>query len=274
MSRSWREAWCVALSPERFTAVRRGALRASVERAACEPLEARPGAAPWGAAAEALARFLGEPGTAKGDLEVVLSNHFVRYQLVPWSAQVVNPRELGLYAAAQFEEVFGEVSAQWEIAIAPAAARAPRLAAAVDRALLEAIRAAAAASPLRLRSVQPYLMAAYNGVAARSRDAELVFMLVESGRACILTRKDGRWRSVSAATVADEPAKLAALLERELRLGEWSAQPGPSLVVHCAHRSALELPPLRGHAPRVVGTRKLAGLAPGDASFALVGAIA
>ena len=224
----------------------------------------------WAAAAQALGRFLATPEVRAGNLGIVLSNHFVRYLLVPWNAGVANVAEFRNYAAAAFEEVYGEAAAAWDVCISPEGSGLPRLAAAVDRALLESVRAAAGRSHLRLRSVQPYLMAAYNQVAKPRRERDFVFMLVEPNRVCILTAEGSTWRHVSAATVSANPAALAALLEREIVLADLQGEVALPVFVHASQWPGLTLPPVQGTAPLMLQLKSPAGLSPvTDAAFAM-----
>ena len=259
----WRDKYCVALCPDQLVAIRcaRG-LRGSVDFKISETLAPLPGEPAWAAAAEALGRFLAAPEAGAGNLSIVLSNHFVRYMLVPWSAQIASVEEFRNYAAAAFEEVYGEAAAEWEVCFSPERAGLPRLAAAVDRALLESVRAAAGRSRLRLQSVQPYLMAAYNRVGQLRPERDFVFMLVEADRVCILIAEGRTWRQVSAVTAPADPAALVALLEREIRLAGLQGEAAPPVFVHASQRPGLTLPPFQGKAPQVLELKALAGLSP------------
>jgi hypothetical protein len=230
---------------------------------------------PWQAAVDAFQRFLATAETGTGALDVVLSNHFVRYLLVPWSAQIASAEEFRNCAAAMFEEIHGEVSAQWDVTVSAERAGGPRLAAAVDRSLLAGIRTAVAPTRLRLASVQPYLMAAYNRVARSHTGRDFVFMLLEAGRACILAAQGGKWCYVSTAAAPEPAPALSSLLAREMQLADLQGESVPPLYVHAAHRRGLVLPPVHGAAPRVLEARPMAGLAPtGGAACALAASLA
>ncbi|NNU42337.1 hypothetical protein [Ramlibacter montanisoli] len=218
MSRLWPDKSCAVLCPDQLQVVRPA--RGWRRRAAfgfSETLAGEGDGPPWQAAVAALERFLATPGAGTGALDVVLSNHFVRYLLVPWSARIASAEELRNYAAAMFEEIHGEGSAQWDVIVSAERAGAPRLAAAVDRPLLESIRTTVAPTRMRLASIQPYLMAAYNRVARAHTGQDFVFMLLETGRACIVAAQGGRWCHVSTAAAPEPAQALASLLARELR---------------------------------------------------------
>lgn len=263
MLRLWRDKYCVALCPDQLVAIRCGkGLRSAVDFKFSETLAPIPGEPAWAAAAEALSRFLSTAEAGAGNLGIVLSNHFVRYMLVPWSARIASVEEFRNYAAAAFEEVYGETAAAWEVCFSPDRAGLPRLAAAVDRALLESVRAAAGRSRLRLKSVQPYLMAAYNRLALPRPERDFVFMLVEAGRVCILTAEGKTWRQVSAVTAPADPAGLVALLEREIRLAGLQAETALPVFIHASQRPGLTLAPFQGNSPQLLELKPVAGLAP------------
>ena len=167
------------------------------------------------AATDALAILLQRPEVGRGDLSIVVSNHFVRYQIVPWSDAVTTPEELAALARVGFEQVFGAEAADWQLEIAPEAAGKPRLAAAMSIALIERLRSVAAASALRLQTIQPYLVAAYNRLGEPTRHEDVLFVLAEPGRACLLVATGGLWRRVRTSASDDTPEALAGLIERE-----------------------------------------------------------
>jgi hypothetical protein len=260
VSRLWPDRSCAVLCPDQLQVVRpRGGWRRGVASSHCETFSGKGDGPAWQAAVEALQRFLAMPGAGTGTLDVVLSNHFVRYLLVPWSAKIASAEELRNYAAAMFEEIHGEESAGWDVTVSAERAGAPRLAAAVDRPLLEAVRAAVAPTRLRLASVQPYLMAAYNRVARAHTGKDFVFMLLETGRACIVAAQGGRWCHVSTAAAPEPAQAISSLLAREMQLADLQGESMPPVYVHAAHRQGLVLPPVLGAVPRVLAARALAG---------------
>ena len=47
------------------------------------------------------------PEIGSGDLTILLSNHFVRYWLVPWRDEISSPQEFEAYARICCDEVYG-----------------------------------------------------------------------------------------------------------------------------------------------------------------------
>ncbi len=269
---SLRDRYCVALRPNGVALVRRRRGTAALDLKgflACNPAAEGP---PWGPAVEALKRFAARPETTPGDLWVVLSNHFVRFQLVPWNGELASVEELQNFAVAAFENVFGEKAATWDVRLSPEKAGAPRIASAVDRALLDALRDAVAGTNLSLISVQPYLMAAFNALAKPFRNRDFIFLLAEPGRASLLAAVDQHWRSVRTGAMENGPEAMAALIEREIHLSQLDDKV-PAILVHAPHHSGLLLNPIGGVAPRVLEVRAMPGFSPvSDGQYAMAAA--
>lgn len=276
MLRLLRDRYCAALRPDGVAVVRRrrGPAPALDLKEAMEV--AAPAAGPaWAPAVAALKEFLARPEAGPGDLWVVLSSHFARLLLVPWNAELSTPDELQAYAAAAFENVYGEAAAGWDVRVSPERPGAPRVACAVDRELLGALEQAAAGSRQRLTSVQPYLMACYNSLAGRMGQGDFLFLLSEGDRASLLAGSRKVWRAVRSAPAPDQPAALAALAEREIHLSDLGGETGPEVFVHAPLRSGLVLPAVRGKAPRILELKAMKGFSPiTDGRFAMAVAAA
>ena len=196
MSHLFPERLLVRLSPAE---VQVGAVRQ-----ACDPAF---GAEPWHGALEAL------KGVAwpRSRVTVVLSNHFVRYALVPWSDAIASPAEEQAYLRHHFAKIHGERAKGWQLRAGEAPKGAPRLASAVDSALVDAIRASfPKGGKAKLVSVQPALMYVFN----RARDAVprtgAWLVVAEAERACVALHAAGAFRAVQ-----NGRGDWRTLLERE-----------------------------------------------------------
>jgi hypothetical protein len=171
---------------------------------ACEP-----GFGPeaWQGAVAALKAL---PIEQKCDVTVELSNHFVRYALVPWSEALSTAAEEEAYVRHHFAKIHGDRAKTWAVRASSARHGAPRLASAVDEGLIDALRASfPRGGKARLVSVQPALMSVFN----RSRGAiprgGAWLALAEPDRSCVALHIRGQWRAVHSAKAA-----WLALLER------------------------------------------------------------
>jgi len=233
----------IALAPDSLALLRvSGGARPRVSEkrtVACDPAL---GAAPWQGAAAALAQVAGETRDANADVTVVLSNHFARFILVPWSEGLGNAEERTAFVRYCFAKVHGERSKDWDLRLTPTPAGSTRIASAVDSSLVQAVRTAfPAAARARLVSLQPYLMAAFNRWRKDVKDERAWFLLVEPQRACLARLEGGRWSAVrNTRGNFDEPGQWAGLLDRERhRVGGDEASEG--VYVH-APRNGNALP--------------------------------
>jgi len=223
----WRdrvEAY-IGVEDVHLTRVRRG-LRA--RREAIQVFETA-GARGWHAALEALGRAL--PGCAPAGAEVraLLSNHFVRYALVPGVDTLPSDEERVALARHQLVTIYGEHAAGWRIALAEHGVRAAGLAAALDPELLDALSATVTAAGFTLRSVEPLLAAAFNACRQEIGNAPAWLAIVEPDRLCVAHLAGGKWITVRNARSSRDPGtELPAVLE-QLRL-TVGAVPGPLFV--------------------------------------------
>lgn len=275
MSLLLRDRYCAVLRPDRVDLVRRlRGYKSPIDLKQSVPVEpAAAEDAPWLAPVSTLQGVIAGTAVASGDLTVVLSNHFVRYVIVPWDDKVGSTEEYQRYARIAFENVFGEAARSWMIRVSAERMGAPRLASAIDAELDTALQQVGG-SKLKLVSIQPYLMAAFNRLGDSFRKRNFFFLLAEPGRACVLAAVGGAWRLVRNHAAADE-ASISQLVERELRLLETSAGPVPRLYVHAPGFRQLKLPIVNGVAPRVLALPAMPGVAPdtdGALSMALAAA--
>ena len=186
------------------------------ERIACDPAY---GAAPWDGALAQLGRL--ELGNARVTIE--LSSHFVRYALVPWSDALATPAEEEVYVRHHFAKIHGERAKSWSVRASDAAPGAPRLASAVDAALVDALKKNFEGKKAKLVSIQPALMARYNAARGAVPADGAWLVLAEADRACIALHGTRGWRAVQNAR-----GEWRAALERERHRVEGGA---PSLVL-------------------------------------------
>ncbi len=196
MSPSWPERLSVALEP-------------------LPPEEPQP----WQGALEDLARRISAL-RKRVRVTVVLSNHFVRYAVLPEQDGAATQEEELALARFHLAKIHGERVRGWEVRVSE------RLACAIDAALLEGIKKAfPGGGKAKLVSVQPRLMAAYNGARRRIPREGAWLVLAERGRTCLARVAARGWASVHNGREADADE----LLERER--SRASGEPLPALVL-------------------------------------------
>lgn len=180
------------------------------------------GAEPWHGALDALKRESQVWKAARTQVEVVLSNHFVRYAIIgPQDAASAD--ELVALARFQFTKIHGERAKGWEVRVSRSRGAA-QLACAVDAALVAELKACCAGKA-RLVSVQPHLMSAFNRWRGRIPKEGAWLALGEPDRVCLALLGAGGWRALHNARGRAETGDWNELIEREARRASGEALP-------------------------------------------------
>ncbi len=186
----------------------------------------------------ALAELPKKPANA----QVILSNYFVRYTMVPWSDKLSNEAEELAYAKHCFNQLYGTTAQPWELRLNQDFAGAPQLASAVDGQLLQSLRDVFARAKLKLKSVQPQLMTAYNNCQAQLQNQNAWFVLFDQGNLCLGLVQQGHWNSVRTLKVgSDWLDRLPEILDREAYLSELDTSSN-QIFLWAPEQSAAVLP--------------------------------
>ena len=170
----------------------------------------------WRPALEALGGWVRELRVRHVPVRVLLSNHFVRYLVVPWTSGLSRRDERLGMARHLFRQTFGDAATGWNIQLAGAGYGQAALACAVEDELLVALRAAFAQSKLECRSAQPLFALAFNRFRAQIGD-DACLIVLEPGRLCCAVVRKGQWQSVLSARRTPDMS-TARLIDRQLRL--------------------------------------------------------
>lgn len=190
----------------------------------------------WSVALDTLQCLLNQHCTRGSSLSLVVSVQFCRFCLVPWSPQITRTPELQGYALACFEEHYGQRLEGWRLLLSAEPAGCARIAAALPEALLQRLSAISHDTGLVLRSVQPYLMAAFNHFVSEFEHQDFLFVLAEPQRSVAMLARAGRWVQVRAQAGSDSDAALRALLGRECELQAGQGAGDLHLYLHAPGR--------------------------------------
>lgn len=177
---------------------------------------------------EAIGKALSHPEWRHGAIEIVLSHALCKLALVPGGIDVRGRIEEDALYRSCIEQANGELPAGWRVAVAEAPAHLPRLACALDGALIDALDSAAVLSGGRIMSLRPLLVDAYNSNRAEMARGRFWFVTVERERCCLAHIHDGGWQGLRMRRLFDDPeTELACLLRQERVLtGEELAPDG------------------------------------------------
>ena len=239
------------------------------------PVAAREGAeaGDWSGAVAALSEVLREGASRR--LEVMLSGHFMQYQVLPWRADLQDPEEELAAARLGFADVFGDLAATWSIRLSHDAPGIPRLAAAVDAGLVEAVSEAAEAVGTALVSLQPSLVAVANCWRRQfDRKSSAWLVVHEENRLCLALLEHGRWQWLRSLRVGtDWCATLPQLIEYECLLANPATVP-MEVLIFAPDQATLALPadtPLHFRQLSPKATGGYVPLRDGQFGFAMMG---
>jgi hypothetical protein len=169
----------------------------------------------WHGSLAVLRQWLTQHQQISTDVEVVLSDSWVKYAALPWSDQVQNPAEMAEFARLHFESLFGVSAADWDMRTHYNDYQMAGIGCGLHKELLADLKELSARHHMRLKSVKPYFINAFNQWRNRiKRDALVAF--VEPGHCVLAILKKGAWHSVRNMRLGSESQfGLAAIIERE-----------------------------------------------------------
>jgi hypothetical protein len=186
----------------------------------------------WQPALEALARGLNNLQWQGADARVSVSNHFVRYALVPAARKLRGEAERAAAARHALRAIHGERADRWRVVLGDGGTSGAAVAAAIEPELVDGVAAALAAANLRAVAIEPFLATAFN-LCRRSIDGRPAWLAVaEPGRVCVAYFDQTGWRGLRAERVRGRlEDELAAALERSRLADGVDAGAGRLLLV-------------------------------------------
>lgn len=224
------ESLTVFISPGELVALHWRGLRPRLAEKHCIPVPPG-GATTWTGAVQAFAELL-RASPACRRVRVVLSSHFVHYQLMPWRADLNDSDEELAIARLAFTRTYAEAASAWQVRLSDEAPGRNKVAAAIDSELLAALEQTASSAKARLVSIQPYLAAAANywqrSLAGKQRSWLVVH---EAGRLGLALAEGRQWRWIRALRIGENwAADLPALLDNESLLAGSDDTPTQALI--------------------------------------------
>jgi hypothetical protein len=200
----------------------------------------------WQPALSAFEHWLGTHEIGRAGVHIVLSNHFVRYALLPFSADVTSHEEEQTLVQFLFEGIYGDISKQWHISLGDGAYGEARLAAAVDAQLLNKLQSAVQSSLFRLNGIKPYLVVAFDYFHSQIKESNGLFVMVEGGQMDVLAFNNGQLSGVNRMIMNGElEQQLPNLLQREILISGRGEDALP-IYLHIPGQPSFSLRPIEG----------------------------
>jgi len=176
----------------------------------------------WRGAVASLGAILGELSDVRSmAATLILSNHFVRYAVIPQEDKLDGEIEYQAYARHYFTALYGELANQWEIRISNGGYSTSCLASAVDYELIANVNEMLMKASVKSVSLQPLFMAMFNCWRRQLHEPTFCLAFAETDRLCLAKITHGEWISLRNQRVADSVEQtLTRLLAHEALLQE------------------------------------------------------
>jgi hypothetical protein len=161
------------------------------------PVAAQLDVEPWRASIDALDTVLLEAASS-ASVHVIVSDHFLRYALVPWNENLVDEAERLAFARLALQETFGSISADWSLALDQQPAGQGSFVCAMDRELLQALRDTVGRRRMRLKSVRAALADRVNRHRRELKEQVFCLASLEPARVTLAFHGEDGWIAVRA----------------------------------------------------------------------------
>ena len=222
MLRLFPDRYVAALSTDELAVCRRSQVTGRLRG----PIVSTPGLGvnsgePWRSPLSALRAHLLGLNKSRFELELVLSDQFFQFVLVPWSDEVTSAAERESLARIQFETMFGNAAFEAP-KISEAGYGEPAIACAINAGLLKEFNDLAEEMQFAIVSVIPRFMAVFNRWRRRF-DKNCAFLVIDDFDCVLLCIKAGNPVSIrSFRFLSRESTDFKKLVERELLLEDMN----------------------------------------------------
>lgn len=221
MLRLSRSRLLISLAPDTVSWLKLGGQKPEVVARSTVSADSGYGGESWQGALATLRTIAQDWRKDSATVTIVLSNHFARYVLVPPTDGINGAKEENALALFYFSKVHGERSHGWDLRLGDAQGKEPRLACAIDTPLIDALRECfPVKGALKLVSVQPLLMSAFNCSRSQLPAEGAWMLLIEAQRACLGLVAGRRWVTVQnlKGDFSNEQAWVQLLDQARLRI--------------------------------------------------------
>ncbi len=251
MSRLWRDQIQIFFAPGRVDMVRtfRG-MKVRQSPRISKVYGDQQAAGMWKSSLQQLEQMIEEENASsalKGaELRITLSNHFIRYVVVPPQQEITDPAELLAYANFRMREVYGERIDDWVMSISDWDPYRGTVCAAIARDLYHELEVLALRRSTKLKQIEPYLTAAFDQWCEAFNDKRFWFVVIEPGRLCMISFANGEWQGIrNQRIVHSVETELLAALEQEI-INSGYREPIEQAYLFAPEHSDLDLPADKG----------------------------
>lgn len=230
MSPLWRDEVSIYLAPRKLALARRSrGLKARVN-AATEIAVPEGSFGDSDPAFARLAELLIEPTWQDASARVVIADPWARFSIIPPPSSRLDPDGRRVHARYVLADSYGEGVTDWHVVLEDGPPGRSCVACAMPEALQGTLLAALAPARLKLVSMQPQLVVAYNAWRSRLPREDAWFVTLEEGWLSAVRLAKGTWDRVHTARLSGEPSVELDRLQAFGRLSRAAGNNGRMFV--------------------------------------------
>jgi len=166
----------------------------------------------WQPALAVLAAELADSRWRNANTRVIIANHWARFTIVPWSADLADDAERLAHGRLLLQEVFGDAVNGWTVALGETVTGRPQLACAIPAELPAELGDILQTAGLRTISLQPHLVVSFNRWRHRMPPAGGWLVVIDDGTLAAVRLNRDRWEEVHCVRIGtDWSAELRRL---------------------------------------------------------------
>lgn len=230
MSPLWRDEVAIYISPRRIvlTRMKRGMRPVNIAESYVPVVNGE--TSQWEPMLDAFRSCMEETAWHGANGRLIVADHWARYAIVPWSDALTDQSERIQHARYFLAKTYGDVVAQWTVTLNESAPGTAQVVCGIPSALLGKIYELTEARGLRVKSVQPQLIAAFNSWLKRLRRIDGWFVTLEEDSLAAAHFNPGGWDRVHSVRIGNDWETELKRLQTFGRLARSSAVEGPVYV--------------------------------------------
>jgi len=151
-----------------------------------------------------LEEVLGEPMWQDAAVRVIVADSWVRYGIVPWPATALSADGRISYARHVMAESYGDIVSDWHLKLSDTPPGHASVACAMPAPLRTRLLLALTGANLKLTSLQPQLVVAFNAWRQRLPADDAWFVSIDDGSLAAVHLCEGRWDRVHTARISED----------------------------------------------------------------------
>ena len=204
MSPLWRDEIGVFVGPAKvvLARMRRGIRPKCVAEQGISVESAHSG--DWQPAIDSLKQQVASDLWHDANVRVVVSDHWARYAILPWSADLTGQEERLTHARLILNKTYGDVADNWTVSLSNNPPGTTTVVSAIPTQLLAELQSTLSDDKRRLVSLQPNLIVAYNTWRQKMPNSAAWFASVDEGSLAALHMNNGHCDRVRSVRISED----------------------------------------------------------------------